>query len=426
MSQRIAPSQRVQQEKNTFLQAGIENSEQPLSQFIRIAVQSMVQQALEQELSDYLGRERYERQPEASGYRNGYKPGRIRSAEGVIPVQVPQVRASQEPYQSKLLHFLKGNSDVLEYLVMQMYSRGLSTRDVEDAFRDPYTGEMLLSRSAVSEITDSLWEDYQQFCQRDLSQFEVEYLFLDAIYESLRRQGNVKEALLCAWGICRDGRKVLLHLALGNKESSAAWREFVRDMQRRGLPVPTLITSDGAPALIAVIAELYADSLRQRCLFHKTQNILAKVPDAQQPTVKLAVQAIWNAPNRDTADLLVQDFIQQFGSTLMSATACLQDDLVACLSFLRCPPIHHKRIRTTNLIERAFAEQRRRTKTIPRFWDEKSCLKLSFVTLMQASERWQNVAMSQIEVAMLKQLRQELGLEPPAKTERSVPQRKAV
>jgi transposase-like protein len=184
---------------HAFLQEGIASSEQPLSQFLRLAVQSMVQQALEQEVTDFLGRERYERQPEVSGYRNGYKPGHLHSAEGEIAFAVPQVRASEQPYRSKLLEFVRGNSDVLEYLVTQMYSRGLSTRDVEEAFRDPYSGELLLSRTAVSEITDSLWEDYQQFCQRDLSQFAVEYLFLDAVYESLRRQGNIKEALLCAW-----------------------------------------------------------------------------------------------------------------------------------------------------------------------------------------------------------------------------------
>lgn len=424
MPARIAPSERIEQEMQAFLRGGIQSSEQPLSQFIRLAAQQIVQAALEQEVTEYLGRERYERQPEVTGYRNGYKPGRIRSAEGEIGVEVPQVRNSADPYQSSLLQFLKGNSDVLEYLVTQMSSRGLSTRDVEAAFRDPVTGEMLLSRTAVSEITDSLWEDYQLFRQRDLSGFEVEYLFLDAVYESLRRQGNVKEALLCAWGICRDGRKVLLHLALGNKESTVAWRDFVRDMQRRGLPIPTLITSDGAPALIAVIEELYPSSLRQRCLMHKTQNILAKVPEAQYQTVKRAVQAIWNAPNRSTADLLMQDFIEQFGTQLPSATACLQDDLEACLSFLRCPPLHHKRIRTTNLIERAFEEQRRRTKTIPRFWDEKSCLKLAFASLMQASERWQSVKMGEVERAMLKQLRRQLGLELPVSQEPALPQRK--
>jgi transposase-like protein len=193
-----------------FLQAGIASRDQPISQFIRLAAQGMVQEALEQELTDYLGRERYERQPAESRYRNGYKPGRIRSAEGEIELAVSQVRGTERPYHSTLLEFLTGNSEVLEYLVTQMYSRGLSTRDVEEAFRDPHTGQMLLARSAVSEITDSLWQDYQHFCQRDLSEFEVEYLFVDAVYESLRRQGNIKEALLCAWGICRDGRKVLV------------------------------------------------------------------------------------------------------------------------------------------------------------------------------------------------------------------------
>lgn len=426
MNQRIAPSERIQQEMTDFLQQGISSSDQPLSHFIRLAVQSMVQQAIEQEVTDVLGRDRYERQSASNGHRNGYKPGRIRSAEGEIPLEIPQVRGMAAPYHSKLLDFLRGNSDVLEYLVTQMYSRGLSTRDVEDAFRDPHSGKMLLSRSAVSQITDSLWEDYQHFRQRDLSDFPVEYLFLDAVYESLRRVGNVKEALLCAWGICRDGRKVLLHLDLGNKESSSAWREFVYDMQRRGLPVPTLVCSDGAPALIAVIEELYPYSLRQRCTMHKTRNILDKVPKARENEVKIAVRAIWDAPNRDTADVLVKDFIERFGVELPAAVACLQDDLEACLSFLRCPALHHKRIRTTNLIERAFEEQRRRTKTIPRFWDEKSCLKLVFATLMQASERWQNVGMGEVEVAMLTHLRRELGLEPPAAPGRSAPQRRAV
>jgi putative transposase len=425
MSQRIAPSERIEQAMSDFLQQGIHSSEQPLSQFIRLAVQGMVQQVLEQEVTDYLGRERYERQPETSGYRNGYKPGRLRSAEGEIGFAVPQVRASEQPYRSRLLEFLRGNSDVLEYLVTQMYSRGLSTRDVEDAFRDPHTGEMLLSRTAVSQITDSLWEDYQAFCQRDLSDFTVEYLFLDAVYESLRRVGNTKEGLLCAWGICRDGRKVLLHLALGNKESTSAWREFVRDMQRRGLPVPTLVCSDGAPAVIAVIEELYPLSLRQRCTMHKTRNILDKVPQTRENEVKSAVRAIWDAPNRATADLLVKDFIERFGRELPAATACLQDDLEACLSFLRCPPLPFKRIRTTNLIERAFEEQRRRTKTIPRFWDEKSGLKLVFATLMHASERWQTVRMSEVELAMLRQLRRQLGLEPSVVEDPSDVQRQA-
>ncbi len=412
MSTRIAPSERIRQLLEGYLQGGYEQSEQPVSEFVRLAVRLIAQEALEQEVTDFLGRERYERREEPVGYRNGYKPGRMRSAEGEIELAVPQVRDSEQPYHSRLMEFFKGNTDVLDYLVLQMYTRGLSTRDVEEAFRDPLTGEALLGRTAISEITDSLWEDYQRFCGRDLSGFEVEYLFVDAVYESLRRQGNLKEALLCAWGICRDGRKVLLHMALGNKESLPAWRDFIRQMVKRGLPTPTVVTTDGAPALIAAVEEVWPKSLRQRCVMHKTRNILDKVPLSAQPEIKQRLQAIWNAPNRATADLLVQDFITTYEPVYPSAVACLLDDLEASLAFLRCPPLHHRRIRTTNLIERAFAEQRRRTKTIPRFLDERSCLKLVFATLWQASERWQRVRMTDLELAMLRRLRQELGLDP--------------
>jgi hypothetical protein len=112
----------------------------------------------------------------------------VRTAEGAIKVAVPQVRGTGEPFRSSLMGFLDGNSEVLERLVCEMYARELSTQDVEDAFRDA-TGELLISKSAVSEITDRLWEDYQQFVARDLSDISVEYLFVDAIFESLRRHG---------------------------------------------------------------------------------------------------------------------------------------------------------------------------------------------------------------------------------------------
>jgi transposase-like protein len=408
---RIAASEQIEQVVHEFLQGGIQSSEQPVSELVKLGAQMIVQKALEQEVRDQLERERYERRQEGQqGLRNGYEPGRIRSAEGEIVLQVPQVRGTEEPYRSKLMEFLRGNSDVLEYLVVQMYTRGLSTRDIEEALRDPYTGELLLGRSAVSELTDSLWEEYQAFCQRDLSGFEVEYVFLDAVYESLRMLAGTKEALLVAWGICRDGRKVLLHMALGNKESLPAWREFIRGMVKRGLRTPTLVTTDGAPALVAAVEEIWPRSLRQRCLVHKKRNILDKVPDSARQEVKKTLNAIYDAPNREVADLLAADFVERYGKTYPSAITCFQDDLEACLAFLHCPVIHHKRIRTTNLLERAFLEQRRRTKTIPRFFDERSCLKLVFATLWQASERWQNVKMSEIECKQLDHLRRGLKL----------------
>jgi len=407
---KIAPSERVRQQLQELLGSG--TSESPVSQFIRLAVQRVVQEMMEQEVTDYLGRERYGRRgDEQQGYRNGYEPGRMRTAEGEVSVSVPQVRDGERPYRSQLMDFLRGNSDVLEYLVVQMYTRGLSTRDIEEALRDPHTGEMLLSKSAASDLTDRLWEDYLAFCQRDLSAFPVEYVFIDGLYEGMRLHKSRKEAILVAWGVLRDGRKVLLHLALGNKESEAACMAFVRDMVKRRLPIPTLVTTDGAPALIAAVEAVWPHSLRQRCLVHKVRNVLDRVPAGAKEELKQALWSVYDAPVREVADLLAKNFIQRYGQPYPSAVQCFQDDLEACLNHLRCPTSHRKRIRTTNLLERAFLEVRRRTRATPRFFDERGCLKLIFAVLMEVSDRWQRMRISDLDRAQLDLLRQQLGID---------------
>jgi transposase-like protein len=323
-------------------------------------------------------------------------------------VQVPQVRDAPETYRSCLMTFLRGKSDVLERLAVEMYARGLSTRDIEDALEEA-TGDRLLSRTAVSQITEVLWDEYEAFAERDLSGFEVEYLFLDAVYESLRQQGGGKEGVLCAWAICADGHKVMLHLALGNKESYPNWLEFLRDMVRRGLQTPVQITTDGAPGLIRAVEEVFPNSLRQRCLAHKTRNVTDKVPDSVRPEIKNAIRAAYYAPNREVANMIAADVLKTYQSAYPAAMRSFQDDWEASIAYLRCPAIHHKRIRTTNLLERSFLEERRRTRTIPRFFTEKSCLKLVFATLWRASQRWQGVRMTEIELQQLKLLRRELG-----------------
>lgn len=409
---RIPPSARVRQQIQELLEKGVEGSTDLVQMFMRLGVERLLQELLEQEVTDYLGRERYQRRQPGEGsrgYRNGYEPGRIRTGEGEIPVQVPQVRQAPETYRSRLMEALEGPSPALERLVQQMYVRGLSTRDIEEALEQA-TGQRLLSRSAVSELSESLWEDYQAFTRRDLSDFAVEYLFLDAVFESLRRQGGGKEGLLCAWGICADGRKVLLHLALGNKESYANWLDFLRDMVARGLRPPVLVTSDGAPGLIRAVAEVFPHSLRQRCLAHKVRNVTDKVSESARTEVKAAVQAAYYAPNQEVARMVAAEVLRRYQGAYPAAMKAFQDDWEASIAYLRCPTVHHKRIRTTNLLERSFLEERRRTKVIPRFFSEKSCLKLVFATLWQASQRWQGVCMSEFERQQLALLRQELGL----------------
>jgi transposase-like protein len=410
---RIPPSERIRKELDQLLNEGLEGQENLLSTLVRLGAQLMVQEMLERETTEQLGRAHYQHRKPGEplrGYRNGYETGRLRTAEGEISLQVPQVRdwIGEGPYRSQLMTFLGGNSDVLEKLAVEMYSRGLSVRDIEDAFRDA-TGETLLSREMVSELSDTLWEDYQAFRDRDLSPFEVEYLFIDAVYEGLREWG-CSQGILCAWGICRDGRKVLLHLAMGSRESYENCIDFIRDMVRRGLRTPVLVATDGAPGLISAVQKVWGQSLRQRCLAHKMRNILDKVPRAVREEIKRRVQDVFYAPSLEMAKERAAEVLRDYQDKYPAAMHSFNDDLEACLAYLRCPLAHHKSIRTTNLLERAFQESRRRTKVIPHFFTEKACLKLVFSALWQTSQRWRRVTMTELERQQLALLRRELGL----------------
>jgi putative transposase len=271
---KIPPSEQIGQEISSLLSQGISGDVNILTELVKKGVQRLLQEALEQEVKDHLGRGHYERHPDNGphrGYRNGYEAKRLKTLEGRVEVKVPQLRETLEPYQSRVLPLVGRKTALLEHLVQEMYVRGLSTRDIEDLFEGVH-GDRVLSRSAVSDMTQALWKEYQAFCERDLSGVEVIYLFLDAVYESMRLHRGPKEGILVAWGITPEGYRVLLDLTLGNKESYENWRDLLRGMVKRGLKVPLVITSDGAPGLIRAIEQIWPRSLRQRCLVHKIRN----------------------------------------------------------------------------------------------------------------------------------------------------------
>ncbi len=245
-----------------------------------------------------------------------------------------------------------------------------------------------------------------------MSDIAVEYLFVDAIFESLRRHG-AKEVLLVAWCIASDGRKHLVHLAVGNKESQACWTEFFRSLLHRGLRLPTTITSDGAPGLIKAITTCLPASIRIRCWCHRLGNIRAKLPDETAGQVLAHVYAVRDAPTLDAARAAADRFVNTYGREYPAAVACFTDDLEALLAIHRVPVRHRIRVRTTNLAERSFVEERRRTKIIPRFTDEKAAMKLVFATLIRAADRWCRVSISDLERHQLRLLRAELGIDPP-------------
>jgi transposase-like protein len=244
---RIPASERTREKLKAVIEGGREDGGSR-SELVRLAARLIIEEALESEARDAVGRDYYARGAVAgAGYRNGYRLGRLNSAEGSIEYSAPQIADRTAPFRSALREIVRGRTAELESLAVEMYARGLSTRDIEALFADE-TGKSLLSRTAVSEITERLWAEYEAFTGRDLSEFEVVYLFIDGIAERLHL-GQPREAVLAAWGILADGKKALLHLAPGTKEDTASCLEFFRDMRRRGLPDPLLVASDGAPGV---------------------------------------------------------------------------------------------------------------------------------------------------------------------------------
>jgi transposase-like protein len=407
--ERIPASDRTR-EKLKALMEGRSEVADGRSELVRLAARLIIEEALEGEARDAVGRDYYARgATPGGGYRNGYRPGRVNSAEGAIEYSAPQIADRSAPFRSRIREAVRGRTEELETLAVEMYARGLSTRDIEAVFADT-EGRSLLSRSAVSEITERLWAEYEAFASRDLAEFEVIYLFVDGIAERLHL-GQPREAVLAAWGILRDGKKALLHLAPGTKEDTASCREFLQEMRRRGLPDPLLVASDGAPGMIRAIEECLPRSIRQRCLAHKMRNLQSKVPEDVWPEFKARAAASYQAASPALARLLRDDIASTYAGDLPSAVACLDDDFEACIAQLRFPLGHRRAIRTTNLLERLFGEERRRTKVIPHAFGERAVLKLMYAALIRAAERWRGIRITEFEQRQLRTIREEIDKE---------------
>jgi transposase-like protein len=409
---KILPSERISNELSELLTNGKDSQEDLLGLILKKSLQKTVQELLEEEIEKKLGRGYYERKEEPGCtdqiYRNGYETRKLKTAEGKVDIDVPQLRNTDEPHRSEVLKLLGQRSAELERIVTEMYVRGLSTRDIEDLLRTP-EGDLLLNRSSVSEVTKSLNEEYIRFINRDLGCYDLIYMFVDGVYESLRRMTGRKEAIMCAWGILATGEKIMLHLSLGNRENYETWKEFFREMQNRGLRVPMLIISDGGPGLKKAVDDCFAESMRQRCIAHKLRNIANKLNEEGQEEIMPVIKNVYYQTDIEIAKMISMKIIDEYSSKYPSAIKCFQEDLDSCLNFMKFPVGHHRFIRTTNLLERTFVEQKRRTKTIPRFFDEKSCMKLVFSTMIRVSDKWKKIKMTEYDLTILRNMRSLFG-----------------
>jgi putative transposase len=418
MSQRVSPIEAVRAEIDEVFGSGRDLGE-VLEEVARLGVRLLFQTAIETELTEFLGRDRYVRGERArSGSRNGHCPTTIKTTTGPITVQRPKLRNTDEVFSSRLFGAGVRRTNALETLVIASFVRGLSVRDVEATLAEALGSEAALSKSTVSRICEAIKVEFEAWRTRDLSKITLDYLFLDGSHFKFH-PGASAEPVLCAWGITSEGQPMFIGLSPGESESYDAWASFLGDLLSRGLTAPLLVISDGAAGLIGAVEVVLSKSLRQRCLIHRARNVLAKVPKGAQNEVKAEFWKIFDdieaEPGQDAVNVArsrIAAFEQRYSSTYPAAVKCLTTDVASLTVYLRFPKEHWKRIRHSNFIERTFGETRRRVKVIGRLPGERSCLSLIWAVLDRASKGWRGVQCTPRSTRLVADLRRQL-LEPP-------------
>jgi putative transposase len=241
---------------------------QVLEEVARLSVRLVMQAAVEAEVTEFLGRDRYARgERERAGYRNGHAELTVKTTAGPVVLERPKVRGTTEPFTSRLLGKGVSRTNALEALVLSGFVRGLSVRDVEAALAEALGPEAALSKSTVSRVCQAIKVEFDAWKLRDLGGVELEYLFLDGSHFRMH-PGARAEPVLAAWGITTQGSPLLVGLAPGSSEGHDPWASFLEDLVERGLRAPLLVITDGAAGLIGAVELVLASSLRQRCLIH--------------------------------------------------------------------------------------------------------------------------------------------------------------
>jgi putative transposase len=338
----------------------------------------VLKHAVAAEITDYLGRSRYQRAEEFKGYRNGYQGTNIDTPIGQIRYDRPKVEGAPD-FKSRFHVARMTRPEEFAKAITDMFINGISTRKVKDSLRAISGDKVRLSRSSISRVTKRLRDEYSTWKERSLSELKVAYLFLDAIRVGMRMGGTSKDAVLLAYAILEDGSMELLAIDIGHAESDRSWGKFVEKLKARGLKDPLLVCSDGNQGVINAIDTHFSTSYRQRCLKHREQNILDAVPKEEQGPVKKALKAIfYGATSISQAKLFVAAFKRDFQKKYPTAVERLFADLDQCLVFYMFPHHHWKRMRTSNKLERLNRELRRRLDVIGRHPDEHGCLSLIY------------------------------------------------
>lgn len=418
MLKRVSPVQRLQAEIDGVF-AGGEDLAGAIEEVARLGARLLLQTAIEAEVSEFLGRDRYQRAASCddarAGMRNGYCPTTVKTTAGPVTLARPKVRGTTERFASQL--FGKGvtKTNALESLVIAGFVRGLSVRDVEATLVEALGEAAAVSKSTVSRICEDIKTQFEQWSARRLDDVELDYLFLDGSHFKYHANAAA-EPVLAAWGIDTDGKPVFVGLDAASSESGDAWEGFLSGLGERGLACPLLVISDGAPGLIGAVERTMGTALRQRCLIHRARNIIAKMAKNAQADVKADYWAIFDLPEDvepgieavKLAQNRIDVFAKRWRDSYPAAVRALLADRESLTVYLRFPREHWTRVRHSNFIERTFGETRRRVKVIGRLPGEYSCLKLVWAVLDRASAGWRGFTMTPAGLRLLADLRRSL------------------
>ena len=359
----------------------IEDGLEYMPEIIRILINT----AMKMERQKYIGVKAYERSEERRGYANGYKAKKMKTHYGEIDFEIPQVREGGF-YPSALEKGMRSER-ALTMAMAEMYVQGVSTRRVKQVIEQLCGTE--ISSSQVSRATAQLDERLSAWRTRPLG--KIYYLYLDARYEKVRMEGQVRDvAVLIASGVTEDGRRQILGVSVSMSEHEVHWRDFLKSLVERGLQGVQLIISDAHTGLQAARKVVFGGVPWQRCQYHLQQNVQAYITRKEmQKKVAHELRNIFNAPDLKTAQALLRAMVDKYASQYPRLAQWLEENVPEGLTFFSFPPEHHRRIRTDNMLERVNQEIKRRTRVVRIFPNEAACLRLVSAILMEISEKWQ-------------------------------------
>jgi len=351
---------------------------------LRALLETTVQQVLEVEMDEAIGASKSERTGERRGYRSGYYGRKLTTRIGTLELRVPQDRGGL--FRTEVFGRYQRSEKALLLALAEMYVQGVSTRKVR-AITEELCGHGF-SASSVSAVTVQLDQELERFMKRPLSE-EYAYLILDARYERVRENGVIKtRAVLVAIGIDWEGRRQVLAVELGNRESLTVWRDFLIGLKQRGLTGVHLVVTDDHEGLKKAVAEVLPTALWQRCYVHFLRNALDYLPRSADRACLQELRWLYDRRDATEARTDLQAWLERWQDKHPKLCAWVESNIEETFAYYRLPAAHHKHLKSTNMLERLNQEFKRRTHIVRIFTDEPSCLRLIRALAVETHEEW--------------------------------------